>query len=76
MVHVTAFTNKFFVEFIFSTDKVFYNTIHPGRVLVITSDGFIRSTKFVTKFIIFELLSPDHYLHVFSQSRMSIALLI
>ena len=42
MVHVIAFTNKFFVEFIFSTDKVFYNTIHPGRVLVITCDGFIR----------------------------------
>ena len=41
MVHIVDFTNKFLVEIIFSTDKVFYKTIHPRRVSFITSYGII-----------------------------------
>ena len=43
MVHIVAFTNKFPLEIIFTTGKIFYKTIHPGRVSVITSYGFIEN---------------------------------
>ena len=41
MVHIVAFTNKFLIEIIFSTDKVFYKAIHPRRVSFIISYGVI-----------------------------------
>ena len=40
MVHIVAVTNNFLAEIILSADKVFYKTIHPGRVLVIRRYGF------------------------------------
>ena len=54
MVHIVAFMKKFLVEIIFNTDRVFYKTIHPGRVSVITSYGFIGN-KIETTFRIAEL---------------------
>ena len=41
MVQILAFTNNFLIEIIFSTDKVFYKTIDPGRVSV-TIFGFVE----------------------------------
>ena len=32
----------FFMEIIFKTNKVFYKTIHPGRITLITSYGFLK----------------------------------
>ena len=43
MVHIIAFMNNFIVEIFFSTDQFFYKTIHPGKVLVIKSYGFITN---------------------------------
>ena len=40
MVHIVAFANKFIVKIIF---KIFYKTIHSGRISVITRYDFIEN---------------------------------
>ena len=44
MLNVILFMNKFFVEIIVSTKKVFYKAFHPGSVNVTTTYSFIRKT--------------------------------
>ena len=53
MVHIIAFTNTVLVKIIFRTDKVFYKTVYPGRVSVITSYASL-AIKFEKTFKILE----------------------